>query len=97
HIIDFGMTPQEAVETPRWRSLQNPMESTVPHTCSDVLQLEGRFNDQTHEKLIEKGHALQILGDWGGPGNAQAIMINSDPYVLVGGSDPRRDGYAIGW
>ncbi len=29
HIIDFGMTPQEAVEAPRWRSLQNPMESTL--------------------------------------------------------------------
>ena len=97
HIIDFGMTPQEAVETPRWRSLQNPMESTVPHICSDVLQLEGRFSNQAREGLIEKGHELQILGDWNGPGNAQTIMINTDPLLLVGGSDPRRDGYAVGW
>ena len=97
HIIDFGMTPQEAVETPRWRSLQNPMESTIPHICPDVLQLEGRFNDQTREGLIRKGHTLEILGDWGGPGNAQAIIINTEPHTLVGGSDPRRDGYAIGW
>ena len=97
HIIDFGMTPQEAVETPRWRSLQNPMESTVPHICSDVLQLEGRFSNQAREGLIEKGHELQILGDWDGPGNAQTIMINTAPFLLIGGSDPRRDGYAVGW
>ena len=97
HIIDFEMTPQEAVEAPRWRSLQNPMESTIPHTCPDVLQLEGRFSDQTREGLIRKGHKLEILGDWGGPGNAQAIIINTEPHTLVGGSDPRRDGYAIGW
>ena len=96
HVIDFGMTPQEAVEAPRWRSLQNPMESTVPHTCADVLQLEDRFSHQTQQGLAEKGHELQILGDWDGPGNAQAIMINHDPYALIGGADPRRDGYAIG-
>ena len=43
NAIHFGMTPQEAVEAPRWRSLQNPMESTLPHTCEDRLDLETRF------------------------------------------------------
>ena len=67
HILDFGMTPQEAVEAPRWRSLQNPMESTVPHTCEDVLQLEGRFSADVREGLAHRGHDLRILGDWDGP------------------------------
>ncbi len=97
HIIDFGMTPQEAVEAPRWRSLQNPMESTVPHTCQDILQLEGRFPAKVRQGLAQKGHELQILGDWGGPGSAQAILIHPESKALIGGSDPRRDGYAIGW
>tara|TARA_Y100000588_G_scaffold351845_1_gene403946 strand:- start:629 stop:1021 length:393 start_codon:yes stop_codon:yes gene_type:complete len=97
HVLDFGLTPQEAVEAPRWRSLQNPMESTVPHTCEDVLQLEGRFSEDVRNGLSEKGHALEILGDWGGPGSAQAITINSETNALMGGSDPRRDGYAVGW
>ncbi|MDP6042095.1 MAG: gamma-glutamyltransferase, partial [Candidatus Latescibacteria bacterium] len=70
HILEFGMTPQEAVEAPRWRSLQNPMESTVPHTCEDVLQLEGRFPEKTRETLSTKGHDLRILSDWGGSGSA---------------------------
>ena len=97
HTIDFGMTSQEAVEAPRWRSLQNPMESTVPHTCVDALQLEGRFPEGMREGLAQRGHELQILGDWGGPGSAQSIMIDPDSNALIGGSDPRRDGYAVGW
>ena len=97
HILDFGMTPQEAVEAPRWRSLQNPMESTVPHTCEDVLQLEGRFSADVREGLAQRGHDLRILGDWDGPGSAQAIRILPETNTLIGGSDPRRDGYAAAW
>ncbi len=97
HILDFGMTPQEAVEAPRWRSLQNPMESTVPHTCEDVLQLEGRFSKKVREGLSRRGHDLRILGDWDGPGSAQAIRMRPETNTLIGGSDPRRDGYAVAW
>ena len=97
HVIDFGMNPQEAVEAPRWRSLQNPMESTIPHTCADRLQLEGRFGQEVRNGLAQRGHDLEILADWGGAGSAQAIMIQPDTDVLIGGSDPRRDGYAVGW
>lgn len=97
HIIDFGLNPQEAVEAPRWRSLQNPMESTIPHTCPDLLQLEGRFPEDVRAGLVQKGHELEILSDWGGPGSAQAILFHPGSNALIGGSDPRRDGYAVGW
>jgi len=97
HILDFGMTPQEAVEAPRWRNLQNPMESTIPHTCDDVLRLEGRFPEDVREGLARKGHKLEILGDWEAMGSAQAILIDPQSGALTGGSDPRQDGYAIGW
>ena len=95
HILDFGMTPQEAVSAPRWRSLQNPMESTIPHTCSNNLQLENRFPPDTKEGLDRKGHELQIVGDWGGPGSAQMIKVHPESGALIGGSDPRTDGYAV--
>lgn len=97
HAIHFGMTPQEAVEAPRWRSLQNPMESTVPHLCEDMLQLEGRFDEAVRQGLEGRGHALEILGDWGGPGNAQFISVDAETGAMAGGSDPRRDGYAIAY
>ena len=95
HILDFGMTPQEAVSAPRWRSLQNPMESTIPHTCSNNLQLENRFPADTKEGLAERGHELQHVGDWGGPGSAQMIKVHHESGALIGGSDPRTDGYAV--
>ena len=38
-----------------------------------------------------------ILGDWDGPGSAQAIRILPETNTLIGGSDPRRDGYAAAW
>jgi gamma-glutamyltranspeptidase/glutathione hydrolase len=95
HAIHFGMTPQEAVEAPRWRNLQNPMESTVPHTCENKLQLESRIGDDVRSELERRGHTLEILGDWGGPGNAQFIQRRPESGVLIGGVDPRRDGYAI--
>ncbi|MEZ4677105.1 MAG: gamma-glutamyltransferase [Caldilineaceae bacterium] len=97
HVIDFGMNPQEAVEAPRWRSLQNPMESTIPHTCADLLQLEGRFPAELRNGLSQRGHELEILPDWGGAGSAQMIMIHPTSGALIGGSDPRRDGYAVGY
>ncbi len=95
HILDFGMTPQEAVSAPRWRSLQNPMESTIPHVCSNNLQLEGRFPQAVQKELAERGHELQVLADWGAPGSAQVIMVHPESGALIGGADPRTDGYAV--
>jgi gamma-glutamyltranspeptidase/glutathione hydrolase len=97
NIVDFGMTPQEAVAAPRWRHMQNPMESTVPHTCKDVLNLENRFLQDVRDGLSGKGHELNILGDWEGAGNAQAIVVDPDSKALIGGSDPRREGYSVAW
>ena len=71
------------------------MESTIPHTCSNDLQLENRFSSDTKDGLGAKGHELQIVGDWGGPGSAQAIMVHPESGALIGGSDPRTDGYAV--
>jgi len=97
HAIHFGMTPQEAVEAPRWRNLQNPMESTVPHTCENKLQLESRIGEEVRKELERRGHVLEILGEWGGPGNAQFIQRDPATGSLMGGVDPRRDGYVAGY
>ena len=57
----------------------------------------GRFSEEVREGLARRGHDLRILGDWGGPGSAQAITIHPESNTLIGGSDPRRDGYAAAW
>ena len=97
HVLDFGMTVAEAVEAPRWRHLQNPTESTYPHTCDDELWLEGRFSPHVRRALEKRGHELNIIGDWEGTGSEMMIQVDTEQGALHGGADPRRDGYALGW
>ena len=97
HVLDFGMTVVEAVEAPRWRHLQNPTESTYPHTCDDELWLEGRFPLEVRRGLEKRGHTLRILGDWAAMGSEVMIQVDAEEGALHGAADPRRDAYAIGW
>ena len=61
------------------------------------LQLEARFGNEVRKGLEKRGHALQILADWGGPGNAQFIRREPESGALLAGVDPRQDGYAIAY
>ncbi len=97
HTLDFGLTVAEAVEAPRWRHIQNPMESTVPHTCTDALTLEARFPAAAVEELRRRGQPVQLLGAWEGTGSEVMIQVDPSNGALAGAGDPRRDGYAIGY
>lgn len=97
HVLDFGLGVNEAVEAPRWRHAQSPTESQVPHVCEDALQLEARFPTAVQAELRRRGHPVQVLGDWEGPGSEVMIQVDPATGALFGAADPRRDGYAIGW
>ena len=96
-VLDFGLTVQQAVEAPRWRHLQNPTESTVPHTCQDQLQIEARFPRETREELCRLGHPVVDIGPWEAAGSEVMIEVDPESGALLGGADPRRDAYAIGF
>jgi gamma-glutamyltranspeptidase/glutathione hydrolase len=83
NVVDFGMNVQEAGEAPRVRHLDEGLavESGIP---AAVL-----------ESLRQRGHVL--LDGRGLVGGYQAVMIDQATGVLMGGSDPRKDGLAIGW
>jgi gamma-glutamyltranspeptidase len=97
NVVHFGMTVAEAVEAPRWRHAGKGTESTVPHGEADQLDLESRFPEEVREALRRKGHPINVLGDWAGPGNEVAIMVDQANGALHGACDPRRDGHAIGY
>jgi gamma-glutamyltranspeptidase/glutathione hydrolase len=85
-MLDFGADVQEAVEAPRWRSQPD-----------GALQMEGRFPTETINELKARGHQVEVLSDWHQiMGSAQAIMLDADRGILMGGADPRRQAYAIG-
>jgi len=83
NLIDFGMDVQQAGEAPRFR-----------HASGSVL-LESAFDDSLRSALGNKGHRIAgAIDAWGG---YQGILIDPRSGVLMGGSDPRKDGLAIGW
>lgn len=83
NLIDFGMNIQDAGEAARVRHLANgvALESAIP--------LDVRVD------LTRRGHRLMDGVDlWGG---FQGILVDLGTGVLMGGSDPRKDGLAIGY
>jgi gamma-glutamyltranspeptidase/glutathione hydrolase len=83
NLIEFGMNVQEAGEAPRFR-----------HTGSG-LALESAISPEARFYLNDRGHRLvNSIGVFGG---YQGILIDPKTGVLMGGSDPRKDGLAIGF
>ena len=97
HVLDFGMTVAEAVEAPRWRNTHSPTESTFPHTSPNELHMESRFSPETRAELEKRGHTLNVMGPWEASGSEVMIWVDPDNGGLHGASDPRRDGYSVGW
>ena len=61
----------------------------------DVLWLESAIGADVRTDLESRGH---VISDGAGMmGGFQGIMIDPRSRVLMGGSDPRKDGLAIGW
>ncbi len=86
NLIDFGMNPQEAGEAAR-----------VNHGANGLL-LERNISDEAREGLIRRGHKVSVnSGPSGAFGGFQGILLDPRTGVLMGGSDPRKDGLAIGW
>lgn len=94
NVIDHGMSIQQAIEAPRWSSRPGtaPGEESLPYE----LQLERRIPNETRKGLERRGHLVKVVGDWSF-GGAEAVLVDPASGALMGGADPRRDGYAIGW
>ena len=83
NMFDFGMDPQQANEAPR-------------HFCFDgELALEPRISEDVADDLRGRGHNVTRTSS--PHGGCQAIYIDDARGVLVGGSDPRKDGLALGY
>ncbi|WP_309668361.1 gamma-glutamyltransferase family protein [Tabrizicola sp.] len=82
NLTDFGLDPQAAIDAPRCFS------------GPDGMEVERGYSDTVRAELAAMGHAVSIPET---PlGGAQAILIG-DNGVLIGASDPRKDGCALGY
>jgi gamma-glutamyltranspeptidase/glutathione hydrolase len=83
NMLDFGMDPQEALDSPRvfFEGGELLIERSVPKEAAD--------------KLREMGHTVRVRDDpWGG---GQIVCFDRINNVLIGASDPRKDGCALGY
>jgi gamma-glutamyltranspeptidase / glutathione hydrolase len=83
-MVDDGLDPQAALDAPR----------VMPYP-GDVLQVEAGVDRAARRGLAQRGHRL---ADTASPlGGGQAIVVDRRRGVLIGGSDPRKDGLALGF
>lgn len=98
NMIDFGMDVQQAGEAPRWRHLgSSEPTGEAAEPGGGALALESGFAPEVLRALQAKGHRLANLKDYFGFGGYQAIRIDVKNHVLMGGSDPRKDGAVVGY
>jgi len=96
-LIDFGLDPQQAAEMPRWTSNVPGQYANYPHDGPDVLTMERRFPEAVRRDLARRGHPVDTVGDLEGPCSVEIIRRDSASGMLLAGSDPRRDGWALAW
>ena len=82
NLLDRGMTPQEAVDAPRFRAYRRRR-----------VALEDTYDPEVAQGLRQRGHEIVAL-DRFERGGGQMIVKVEDGYV--GGSDSRKDGAAAG-
>src|SRR5882724_2843416 len=83
NMLDYGCDVQEAIDMPRGLHYEG------------VYQLEDSVPAEIVEGLKKIGHkTTSVVGPLGG---GQAIWIDWDKGTLTGGSDPRKDGCALGY
>jgi gamma-glutamyltranspeptidase/glutathione hydrolase len=83
NMLDYGMDVQQAIDAPRFFFEGN--QTVVEHGTSAA----------TIAGLKQRGHDVAMADQpWGG---GQTVKIDWDRGVLIGGSEPRKDGCAIGY
>lgn len=82
NLTDFGLDVQAAMDAPR------------SFADGDTLNVERGYSDSVRAELSDMGHTVEIPEV--AIGGSQAIEVRTDG-TLVGGSDHRKDGCALGY
>jgi gamma-glutamyltranspeptidase/glutathione hydrolase len=95
NMIDHGMDPQEAGDAARVRHAGSSTPTGDVMTDGGSVFLESGISEEVLKDLESRGHKVKYSK--GAFGGYQAIQIDWDNGLLIGGSDPRKDGAAIGY
>ena len=97
NVTQLGMSPQDAIEAPRFATASFP-NSFEPHAClPGRLAVEGRIPEAVTDALAALGHDVERLDDYSHrTAGVCAIRLDRDTGIMEGGADPRRMSRAMG-
>lgn len=95
NMLDFGMSPQQAGEQPRVEHSGGSTPQGTTGSGPGVVALEPLIPETTRARLEEMGHTIRKGADTFG--GYQGIWRDEEPRRYFGGSDPRKDGCAMGY
>lgn len=93
-LIDAGYDVQTAIEQPRWTSWPGTDPSTINNPFE--LRMEAQFDESIRAELSARGHKVVEQPAFDGGGAAQMIARDPETGQLIGGSDARVEGMALG-
>lgn len=87
NIVNFEMNPQDALDAPRFRFEEG-----------NKVLLEDSVPTNVRKELEKKGHHVEAVNHLSPQfGGGQIIIVDHEKGCLFAGSDPRKDGCAIGY
>ena len=97
--MDLGHNPQQALDIPRFCLNIDAGDGVGAEDPGGEVFLEKGFSFETMAALRRKGHRVSPVSgrERGIFGGGQVIRRQPENGVLIAGSDPRKDGCAMGW
>jgi gamma-glutamyltranspeptidase/glutathione hydrolase len=95
NILDWGMNIQEAGDAPRFNHMGSSEPTGEVMLDGGQVAFEEGISPEVIRALMEKGH--RVVKDVGGFGGYQGIWWDRERDVLIGASESRKDGCAMGY
>jgi len=95
--LDFEMNVQAAGEALRWRHVGSSTPTGGRMADGGLVLLEAGLPRAAFDGLVARGHRVEFRPYGPGFGGYQGIRIDPQTGMLHGGSEPRKDGCAMGY
>ena len=99
NLVDYHHNPQQALDMPRFCLNIDAGDGVGALDPGGEVFIEEGIGFETMAALRRKGHHVSPISgrERGIFGGGQVILRQPDDAVLIAGSDPRKDGCAMGW
>jgi gamma-glutamyltranspeptidase len=75
----------------------SPANMPIGHMKARTRGRSSSASEAVRTELARRGHPVKTVGDLDGPCSIEIIRRDAASGMLLAGSDPRRDGWALAW